>query len=146
MFALNNILANKTGSTDNLTTITPDESINADNAVKWTLDATDAETYSENVENTLQDSDINNLIEDAVEYTTRSDWTKGWETVEELTATDEMLEGLSNSRYSLSENGDGVTWGADNGLKITDFILTFSERRIRRGRRIVHFVKGRKLS
>ena len=119
--ALNNILANKTGSTDNLTTITPDESINADNAVKWTLDATDAETYSENVENTLQDSDINNLIEDAVEYTTRSDWTKGWETVEELTATDEMLEGLSNSRYSLSENGDGVTWGADNGLKITDF-------------------------
>ncbi len=122
--ALNNILANKTGSTDNLTTITPDESINADNAVKWTLDATDAETYSENVENTLQDSDINNLIEDAVEYTTRSDWTKGWETVEELTATDEMLEGLSNSRYSLSENGDGVTWGADNGLKITDFILT----------------------
>lgn len=122
--AVNNILANKTGTTDGLTTITPDETINGDNAIVWNLAQTDVETYSENVENTLQDSDINNLIEDAVEYTTRSDWTKGWETVEGLTATDDMLVSLSNSRNSLTENGDGVTWGADNGLKITDFILT----------------------
>ncbi len=122
--ALNNVLAAKTGSTENLTTITSDEAIQPENVVTVPLSA-DAETYSENVENALQDCDINNLIPDAAEYTTRSDWTKGWKPVESLTPTEEMMTGLTNSTYELTENNDTeVVWGADNGLRAIDFILT----------------------
>lgn len=122
--ALNNILAQKTGSEDDLITVTDDEVISAENAVVWTLDDTDIETYSANVQNALQNADLNKLIADAVEYTTRSDWSKGWKTVESITPTDEMMVGLTNSNYSLSENGDGVTWGADNGLTFVSMIET----------------------
>lgn len=122
--ALNNILAQKQGNTDNLIMLTEEETVNADNALVWNLPETDAETYSVNVENALQDCDINNFIEDTVEYTTRSDWTKGWEPVESITATDEMLTDLKNQTYELSENGDGLEWGVDNGLKWIDFVLT----------------------
>lgn len=125
--ALNNILASKHGNADKLKAITSSEIIKAENALKWTLDYTDIETYSKNVKNTLQDSDINNLIKDTVDYTTRADWSKGWTPVENLTATEEMLIGLSNSANSLTENGEGVIWGEDNGLKISDFILTDEE-------------------
>ncbi|MCD7919907.1 MAG: glycoside hydrolase family 3 C-terminal domain-containing protein [Clostridiales bacterium] len=122
--ALNNVLANKLGTTDGLTTITDEEVINADNAIVWTLDTQDIETYSENVENALQDMDINSYYdEDVVEYFTRSDWSAGWGTVTDLTATDEMLVGLTNSNYELTENGDGVTWGADNGLTLFDMVV-----------------------
>ena len=72
----------------------------------------------------MQDCDINELIPGTVEYMTRSDWTKGWETVTDITATDAMLVDLKNERYSLSANGNGVTWGANNGLKLIDFIQT----------------------
>ncbi|MCD7802069.1 MAG: glycoside hydrolase family 3 C-terminal domain-containing protein [Clostridiales bacterium] len=121
--ALNNVLANKLGTTDGLVTITDDEVINADNAIVWTLDARDIETYSENVENALQDMDVNYYYdEDVAEYTTRSDWTIGWTTITDLTATDEMLVELTNSTNELTENGDGVTWGADNGLKLFDML------------------------
>ena len=122
--ALNNILANKLGSTDKLVAITPDEVISADNAIVWKLAATDIETYSVNVENALQDADINNLIPGTVEYTTRADWTKGWTPVTSITATEEMLKGLRNETYSLSANGGAVTWGANNGLKLVNFIIT----------------------
>ena len=122
--ALNNVLAAKTGSTEGLTAITADEVIQPENVVAVPL-AADAETYSENVENALQDCDINNLIPDAAEYTTRSDWTKGWTPVESLTPTEEMMTGLTNSTYELTENSDAeVVWGADNGLRAIDFILT----------------------
>ncbi|MCD8127506.1 MAG: fibronectin type III-like domain-contianing protein [Clostridiales bacterium] len=122
--ALNNVLANKLGTTDGLTTITDEEVINADNAIVWTLDTQDIETYSENVENALQDMDINSYYdEDVVEYFTRSDWSAGWGTVTDLTATDEMLVGLTNSNYELTENGDGVTWGADNSLTLFDMVV-----------------------
>ncbi len=122
--ALNNVLANKLGTTDGLTTITDEEVINADNAIVWTLDTQDIETYSENVENALQDMDINSYYdEDVVEYFTRSDWSAGWGTVTDLTANDEMLVGLTNSNYELTENGDGVTWGADNGLTLFDMVV-----------------------
>jgi beta-glucosidase len=76
--ALNNILAKKIGSEDGLVKTADIEAINADNAIVWNLAATDIETYSKNVENQLQDMDINKLIENTVEYTIRSDWTKGW--------------------------------------------------------------------
>lgn len=125
--ALNNVLANKLGSDANLITITPDEKINAQNAIVWTLKEKDIETYSNQVQNALQDCDLNNLIENAVEYTTRSDWTKGWDPVTDITATDEMLVGLRNQTYSLSPNGEGVVWGADNGLSLIDFVITDEE-------------------
>ena len=108
--ALNNVLAVQTKN----------ESLKTSDPIVWTLDETDIETYSENVENRLQDMDINNLIEDTVEYTTRSDWSKGWSTVESITPTEDMMKGLSNSLYELTENGDGVTWGQDNGVTILD--------------------------
>lgn len=122
--ALNNVLAKKRGSDEGLVTITEGEAINADNAFLWTLDATDVETYSANVENALQDCDINTWIPDAVTYTTRADWTKGWETVSELTAPDDMIVSLSNNYYNLSANGEPVEWGVDSGLKLIDFVST----------------------
>lgn len=122
--AINNILAYKLESTDDLTTITADEAISGDNVQKWTLDQRDVETYSENVENALQDMDINKLIPGSAEYTTRSDWTKGWTPVMELTPTAEMAIDLSNTRNELTENGDGVTWGVDSGLSIINFMET----------------------
>lgn len=125
--ALNNVLANKNGNEDGLVKITDTDEINADNAKVWTLDKTDMETYSVNVENQLQDCDINKLIENTVEYTTRSDWSKGWKAVEAITPTEEMMKGLTNSLYELSENGDGVTWGADNGMKLLDMMVLDEE-------------------
>lgn len=122
--ALNNVLANKLGSADSLIKITDDETIIADNVKKWNQGSKDVETYSVNVENALQECDINKLIPDTAEYVTRADWTKGWKTVEAITPTEEMMKGLTNSLYELTENGDGVTWGADNGLKLIDFMLT----------------------
>lgn len=120
--ALNNVLAKKTGSENNLVKTTEADVIQAENAILWELEETDLETYSENVENQLTDCDINNLLEDKIEYTTRSDWSKGWTPVESITPTEEMMKGLTNSLYELTENGDGVTWGADNGLKLLDFM------------------------
>ena len=120
--ALNNILAAKLGTAAGLTPIVPNESVNADNAILWTLNSRDIETYSVNVQNALQDCDINKLIEGAAEYTTRSDWAKGWKTVENITPTSEMMVNLTNNRYSLSANGEGVNWGMNNGLKLIDFI------------------------
>lgn len=122
--ALNNIIAKKQDSNDNLIKITDEETINAENAILWQLENQDTETYSINVKNALQSADLNNLIEGSVEYTTRNDWTKGWEPVENLTPTDEMMIGLTNRTYSLSANGNGLEWGTDSGLKLVDFITT----------------------
>ena len=123
--ALNNILAKKTGSEDGLVMTTDTEEINADNAIVWVLDKTDMETYSVGVENQLQDMDINKLIEGTVEYTTRSDWTKGWTTVETLTPSEAMMVGLTNNLYTLSENTvEGcVTWGKSGPYKLVDALL-----------------------
>ena len=125
--ALNNVLAKKLGSDDGLVKTADTEEINAGNAIVWNLSATDIETYSKNVENRLQDMDINKLIPGTVEYTTRADWTKGWEPVAAITPTDAMMVGLTNSLYTLNaNNGDNgpVTWGASNGLKIIDAVIT----------------------
>ena len=127
--ALNNVLANKNGNEDGLVKIAETDEINADNAIKWNLADTDIETYSAGVENQLQDMDINNLIEDTVEYTTRSDWSKGWEPIESLTPTEAMMVGLTDQLYELTENegdGSGITWGADNGMKLID-MMQFDE-------------------
>lgn len=122
--ALNNVLAKKTGATDKLISVNSDEVISADNAAVWTLSTADIETYSTNVQNAIQNADLNKLIPDSVEYTTRSDWSKGWKTVESITPTDEMMVGLTNSNYALNENGEGVNWGIDNGLSFVSMVET----------------------
>ncbi len=125
--ALNNILAKKTGSTDKLVMTADTEAIEPDNAIVWNLAATDMETYSANVQNQLQDMDINKLIEGTVEYTTRTDWTKGWTPVPAITPTEAMMKGLTNSLYTFSENsGDtgSVTWGQSGTLKLIDAMKT----------------------
>jgi beta-glucosidase len=111
--ALNNVLAEKTG----------DNSLRTSKAVAWKLGTTDIETYSVGVYNRLQDMDINNLIAGTVEYTTRSDWSKGWNTVEAITPTEEMMKGLNNNIYELTANGDGVQWGVDSGVTILDAMI-----------------------
>ena len=125
--AINNILAAKGGDEKKLVSVNEDEKIDKANAVKWSLDERDIETYSENVENALQNMDLNKLIPGSVEYFTRADWTKGWTPVMDVTPTDDMRIDLSNNRNELTENGDGVTWGADNGLSIIDFMETDEE-------------------
>ena len=123
--ALNNVLAKKTGSTDNLVMTAATEEINPDNALVWNLGTADIETYSVNVENQLQDMDINKLIEGTVEYTTRADWTKGWTTVPAITPTDAMMVGLRDMVYTFGENnGDAVTWGKSGARKLIDTVLT----------------------
>ena len=53
------------------------------------------------------------MIPDTAEYTTRSDWSKGWKEVESITPIEEMMKGLTNSTYELTENNDEeVVWGA----------------------------------
>ena len=124
--ALNNVLARKTGATDNLVMTADTEAINPDNAIVWNLAATDMETYSANVENQLQDMDINKLIENTVEYTTRSDWTKGWKAVETLTPTEAMMTGLKDKLYTLNENGGdtgSISWGQSGPLKLIDALM-----------------------
>ena len=85
--------------------INEDENITADNAIAMESYEKNQETYSVGVENALQDADINNFIENTVEYTTHSSWSKGWTPVEAITPT-EMMVGLTNNTYSLTENSD----------------------------------------
>ena len=73
--------------------------------------------------NALQEADINKLIPNAVEYTTRADWSKGWTRVAPITATEQMLVGLQNRTCSLKENSDyDIAWGEDNGLTLANMM------------------------
>ena len=122
--ALNNVLAAKLGSADKLVKITEDEVITADNAKKINVGTKDIETYSAGVKNELQDGDIRKLLpERGVEFTTRADWSKGWDPVWGITPSDEMLKNLHNQVFELTENGTGETWGQSNGLRLIDMIL-----------------------
>lgn len=121
--ALNNVIASKTGSDANLVKTVDSETVNASNVKTWNLGGTDIETYSQDVINALQDMDINKQIPGTAEYTTRSDWSKGWTEITTITPTEDMMVNLTNSTYALTENGEGVTWGANNGLKLIDFMV-----------------------
>ena len=124
--AVNNVLAKKLGSEEGLITITDAEIINADNVIAVSLKR-DAETYSVNVQNALQDADLNSYIPGAVEYTTRSDWTKGWTPVSGVYATEEMLPTLQNRSRQLTANDDyDIVWGAQNGLNLAS-MMQFDE-------------------
>ena len=125
--ALNNVLAAKLGSDEGLVTITDDEVINAENAKLVTVESKDIETYSVGVKNQLQDGDIRKLLpERGVEFITRSDWNKGWAPVWGITPNEEMLKALHNQNYELTENdgnGETVTWGANNGMRLIDMVI-----------------------
>ena len=122
--ALNNVLANKLGSDEMLVKITEDEVINAANAKKISVGAKDIETYSEGVQNQLQDGDIRKLLpERGVEFITRADWNKGWEPVWGISPNEGMLKNLHNQVFELTENGEGETWGAGNGMRLIDMVL-----------------------
>lgn len=121
--SLNNILASKLGSVEKLVTINDGENIDAENVVSIDL-SYDANTYSENVENALQESDLNHYIPDAVEYVTRSDWSKGWEPVLNLSATDEMIPLLNNKVYSFTKDEEvSVKWGVPGELTLANMML-----------------------
>ncbi len=122
--ALNNVLAAKLGSDEKLVKINDDEVINAENAKMVNVAAKDIETYSAGVQNQLQDGDIRKLLpERGVEFVTRSDWSKGWEPVWGISPTDEMLKNLKNQVFEITENGDGETWGAGNGMRLIDMLI-----------------------
>ena len=125
--ALNNVLAAKLGSDEGLVTITEDEVINAENAKLVTVESKDIETYSVGVQNQLQDGDIRKLLpERGVEFITRSDWNKGWAPVWGITPNEKMLKALHNQNYELTENdgnGETVTWGANNGMRLIDMVI-----------------------
>ena len=122
--ALNNVLAAKLGSDEKLVKINDDEVINAENAKMVNVAAKDIETYSAGVQNQLQDGDIRKLLpERGVEFVTRSDWSKGWEPVWGISPTDEMLKNLHNQVFEITENGDGETWGAGNGMRLVDMLI-----------------------
>ncbi len=122
--ALNNVLANKLGSDENLVKVNDDEVINADNSKKISVGAKDIETYSEGVQNQLQDGDIRKLLpERGVEFITRADWSKGWAPVWGISPSDEMLKNLHNQVFELTENGEGETWGQSNGMRLIDMLL-----------------------
>lgn len=122
--ALNNVLAVKTGSEEGLVKTSDYEVISTDAVKTVSVGAKDVETYSVGVQNALQDGDLNKLLPGSVEYITRSDWSKGWGPVEHISANEEMLKNLHNQVYELTENGEGVTWGADNGLRLIDMMIT----------------------
>ena len=109
--ALNNVLAVKTGSEEGLVSVN-EETVSEDRVAVWTLGEKDIETYSAGVENRLESADLNAYIPGAVDYVTRSDWTKGWTPIHSLPITDDMLPGLKNARYPLTESDSDVTWGA----------------------------------
>lgn len=121
--ALNNVLAAKLDTEEGLVKINDDEIVSADKVKVWNLAETDIETYSMNVENRLQDSDINKLIPGTAEYFTRSDWKKGWKEVTEITPTENMMAGLTNSSHTLEANGSGVDWGIDSGLQLINMLV-----------------------
>ena len=122
--ALNNILLAKLGDDAAGIVSINTEDTDAARAAKWTLAERDVETYSVNVQNALQNMDLNKLIPGSVEYFTRADWSKGWTPVMDVTPTDDMRIDLSNNRNQLTENGEGVTWGADNDLMVIDMMKT----------------------
>ncbi len=122
--ALNNVLAVKTGSEEGLVKTSDYEVISTAAVKTASVGSQDVETYSVGVQNQLQNGDLNKLIPGSVEYFTRSDWSKGWGGVWGIQATDEMLVGLKNQNYELTENGEGLTWGANNGMRLVDMIIT----------------------
>ncbi|MBQ6755886.1 MAG: glycoside hydrolase family 3 C-terminal domain-containing protein [Oscillospiraceae bacterium] len=120
--AINNVIALKQGNADFLEKTADTDVIDMNRAKKVSVANKDIETYSVGVQNELQDGDLNKLLPGTAEYFTRADWSKGWHGTWGVTANDAMLKNLHNQVYELTENGEGVTWGASNGLRLIDLV------------------------
>ena len=125
--AVNNILAKKGYTTANGMT----ENGKADRVYTWTQSKLDSTTYSVStqtgyeVENVFDDADLNYYEGYEYEYLTRNDWDRTWPVGQQLTATTEMMEKLTNYYYETPEDApsvDSFTQGVDNGLKLSDMI------------------------
>ncbi len=125
--ALNNILAAKGYTTaDGMTA-----NGNKDLVHKWTESEMDSTTYSVStqtgyeVENVFDDADLNYYDGYEYEYMTRNDWYGTWPVGQQLTATKQMMDALSNYYYETPADApsvDSFTQGVDNGLKLSDMI------------------------
>lgn len=114
--AINNILAakGKGGGDASLT-------------FKWTQDALDTETYSKSlytgteITASFSESDINTWIPGAVTYMTRSDWQGTYPKSIELTASDEMLSVLNDTkRYETGNGNDTKARAKSDSVKYVD--------------------------
>ena len=126
--ALNNVLAAQ-GHTQGLVKVSedPSQEIVATNAKTYAVSTSAQESLEAllnvNVKNAFvgeEASDVNDFYEeDVVTYTTRSDWSLGWETVTDLEPSESMAAGLENTVHPLTDNNTyEVTWGKDSGVTI----------------------------
>lgn len=103
--ALNNILAAKGKAPADGMTAPGDSAL----TYHWTQDALDKTTYAVSpytgvsVTNAFSDADINYWVPGAVTYLTRNDWQGTYPTTLELTASDDMIAALNDTRRY--ENG-----------------------------------------
>ena len=125
--ALNNILAAKGYTEADGMTDAGDEDL----VYTWTQDELDATTYSVStqtgyeVTNVFDDADLNYYDGYEYEYLTRNDWEGTWPVHEDMEASEEIMEKLTNYYYETPEDApsvDSFTQGVDNGLKLTDMI------------------------
>ena len=71
----------------------------------------------------FEKADLNHYAPGAVTYLARADWQGTWPVcMDDVEATDEMIEDLENDYSSLPTEETEVIYGADNGLTITDLI------------------------
>ncbi len=125
--ALNNVLAAKGYTTaDGMT-----DDGDASKTYSWTQDSLDADTYSTSIytgveiTNVFDDADINYYEGYEYTYMTRSDWEGTFPVATQLSATQEVMDALSNYYYEIPEDApsvDDFTQGVDNGLTLVDMI------------------------
>ncbi len=125
--ALNNVLAAKGYTVADGMTAEGD----ASKTYTWTQDEIDYTTYATSVytdaevTNAFDDADLNYYEGYEYVYLTRSDWEGTYPVATQLSATQEMMDALSNYYYETPEDApsvDSFTQGVDNGLTLVDMI------------------------
>lgn len=122
--ALNNILAAKgaTGMVDTKGNIVTG---NAEKTYEFTNDTLDTDTYSNSkatntkVTNKFENADINNWIDNAVTYLSRSDWDGTYPAATSISATKDMMKELDNQNYKKASDSDSAskyTQGKNKGI------------------------------
>jgi beta-glucosidase len=99
-------------------------------AEKLSTDTYLTEANDVTIQNQLDGADLNKLGTDvAVTYLTRNDWANTFpESVDSLTATEDMIYTLRNATYnaeleaSLYDGPTEFTYGADNGIRAIDLV------------------------
>ncbi|MBR1893148.1 MAG: glycoside hydrolase family 3 protein, partial [Lachnospiraceae bacterium] len=131
--ALNSVLLLQ-GNTD-ITVSTKEEKADAAMAKMISLGNVKSymEVINENVENRFEQADYTNY-DSSFNYITRSDWSKGWETIGTedgkgqgaVAYTEEMEKGLYAQLYEITANDKtddmNFAWDSGSGLKATQFI------------------------